>query len=56
MAQVAAIAGVTVDAAEAARVVALADGNPFHVEELLALEGSGPLPVDPLRDVLDRAA
>ncbi len=51
MAQVAAIAGVTVDATETARVVALADGNPFHVEELLALEGNGPLPSS-LRDVL----
>ena len=51
-AQIDAIEGRAADAGEVARVVALADGNPFHVEELLALEGSGPLP-DSLRDVLD---
>ena len=51
-AQIDAIEGRSADAGDVARVVALADGNPFHVEELLALEGSGPLP-DSLRDVLD---
>ena len=51
-AQIDAIEGRAADSGEVARVVALADGNPFHVEELLALEGSGPLP-DSLRDVLD---
>ncbi|HEY6570893.1 MAG TPA: hypothetical protein VIZ22_11400, partial [Candidatus Limnocylindrales bacterium] len=51
-AQIEAIEGQAADPGDVARVVALADGNPFHVEELLALEGSGPLP-DSLRDVLD---
>ncbi len=51
-AQIAAIEGSSGDPTDTSRVVALADGNPFHVEELLALEGSGPLP-DSLRDVLD---
>ena len=49
--QIQAITGPSADPVETARVVALADGNPFHVEELLALEGSGPLPSS-LRDVL----
>lgn len=34
-----------------ARIVELADGNPFHVEELLAIDRAGPLP-STLRDVL----
>ena len=48
--QIAAIEGVGSDA-RARRVVELADGNPFHVEELLALDRPGPLPSS-LHDVL----
>ncbi len=50
-AQIAAIVGQPVETSRVGRVVELADGNPFHVEELLALEGTGALPSS-LRDVL----
>ena len=50
-AQVAAILGHLPPGGQASRVVTLADGNPFHVEELLALGSSGALPAS-LRDVL----
>ena len=49
--QIAAIENAAADVAQVARIVELADGNPFHVEELLALERPGPLPSS-LRDVL----
>ncbi len=49
--QIAAIKGVQADDGQASRVVELADGNPFHVEELLALDRPGPLPSS-LHDVL----
>jgi len=49
--QIAAIEGDAGDPTRAARVVELADGNPFHVEELLAIDRPGPLP-STLRDVL----
>ena len=49
--QIAAIRGGQSDDGHASHVVELADGNPFHVEELLALDRPGPLPSS-LHDVL----
>lgn len=51
-AQIAAILGVEPEQARADRVVRLADGNPFHVEELLSLDDDRRLPPS-LREVLD---
>jgi predicted ATPase len=49
--QMAAILGVEPERARTDRVVRLADGNPFHVEELLSLEDQRGLPPS-LREVL----
>lgn len=43
-AQISAISGAEPDRARIDRVVRLADGNPFHVEELLSLDDGGQLP------------
>jgi predicted ATPase len=51
-AQVAGILGVDPEPARLDRVVRLADGNPFHVEELLSLDDDRRLPPS-LREVLD---
>lgn len=51
-AQIAAITGTEPERARLDRVVRLADGNPFHVEELLSLEDDRNLPPS-LREVLE---